>query len=96
MVAYDEGWAIALHAPYLDHVGYGSKDMYQTHSLAPGESRTFEAWLQVDASGDLAPVVAEEIARRQLPSGVVSGAVADASGGGVDRPVILILQGGQP
>ena len=96
VVAYDADWTVALHAPYLDHVGYGSKDMYQTHSLAPGESRTFEAWLQVGSSGDLAPVVAEEIARKRLASGVVSGAVADASGSGVDQPVVVILKSGQP
>ncbi|HEY2048175.1 MAG TPA: CehA/McbA family metallohydrolase [Caulobacteraceae bacterium] len=96
VVAYDADWTVALHAPYVDHVGYGSKDMYQSHSLPPGESRTFEAWLQVGASGDLAPVVAEEIERRRLPSGVVSGAVADATGRGVDQPVVVILKSGQP
>ena len=96
VVAYDADWMVALHAPYLDHVGYGSKDMYQTHSLAPGERRSFEAWLQVGASGDLAPVVAEEIERRGLPSGAVSGAVADASGHAVDQPVVVILKDGQP
>src|SRR5580698_7708937 len=95
VVAYDADWTVALHAPYLDHVGYGSKDMYQTHSLAAGESRSLEAWLQVGSRGDLAPVVAEEIERRRLPSGVVSGAVADASGGGVAQPVVVILKGGQ-
>jgi hypothetical protein len=96
VVAYDADWTVTLHAPYLDHVGYGSKDMYQTHSLAPGESRTFEAWLQVGSSGDLGPVVAEEIARRRLPFGVVSGAVADASGGPVDQPVVVIVKDGRP
>jgi len=95
VVAYDAGWSVALHAPYLDHVGYGSKDLYQSHSLAPGESRTFEAWLQVGASGDLAPVVAEEIERKQLPSGVVSGAVADAAGAGVDQAVVVVSKQGQ-
>jgi len=96
VVAYDADWTVALHAPYLDHVGYGSKDMYQTHSLAPGESRTFEAWLQVGSSGDLAPVVAAEIERKRLPSGEVSGAVADASGAAIDQPVVVILKNGQP
>jgi hypothetical protein len=95
VVAYDADWTVALHAPYLDHVGYGSKDLYQTHSLAPGESRTFEAWLQVGASGDLAPVVAEEIERRKLPSGVVSGTVSDASGAAIDQPAVVILKNGQ-
>ena len=95
VVAYDADWTVALHAPYLDHVGYGSKDMYQTHSLAPGESRTFEAWLQVGSSGDLAPIIAEETRRKHLPSGVVSGAVTEASGGGVGEPVVVILKNGQ-
>ena len=93
--AYDEGWAVTLHAPYLDHVGYGSKDMYQTHSLAPGESRTFEAWLQVGARGDLAPVVAEEIARKQVPAGEIDGAVTDAAGAAVEQPVVVIEKAGQ-
>jgi hypothetical protein len=96
VVAYDEGWVVALHAPYLEHVGYGSKDLYQTHSLAPGESRSFDAWLQVGSSGDLAPVVAEEIARRHLPFGVLSGAVSDAAGQPVDQPVVVIEKAGQP
>lgn len=96
VVAYDEGWAIALHAPYLDHIGFGSKDMYQTHSLAPGESRSFDASLQVLASGDLAPVVAHEIARRRLASGVLSGRVAGADGRPVARPVVVIERGGKP
>jgi hypothetical protein len=95
VVAYDADWTVALHAPYLDHVGYGSKDLYQTHSLMPGESRTFEAWLQVGSSGDLAPAVAEEIGRKHLASGVVSGAVVEVSGRAVDQPVIVIEKAGQ-
>jgi hypothetical protein len=96
VVAYDADWTVALHAPYLDHVGYGSKDLYQSHSLAPGESRTFEAWLQVGSSGDLAPVVAEEIERRGLASGAVSGTVTEASGATVDQPTVIISKNGQP
>ena len=56
-----------------------------THSLAPGQSRTFEGWLQVEPSGDLAPVVAAEIARRKLPAGDLEGVVAAADGRPVDR-----------
>jgi len=96
VVAYDEDWFVALHAPYLEHVGYGSKDMYQTHSLAPGQSRTFEGWLQVGARGDLAPAVAEEIARRRLPSGELAGQVAGGDGRPVAAPVVVIEKSGQP
>ena len=69
VVAYDETWSIALHAPYADHISHGSLDLYQLHSLAPGESRVFAAWLQVGSSGDLKPVIAAEIARKGLASG---------------------------
>ena len=73
--AYDEDWAITLHAPYLDYVGSNSKDLFQQHTLRAGESRSFDAWLQVTASGDLAPAVAAEIERKQLAAGRVQGAV---------------------
>ena len=96
VVAYDQNWAIALHAPYLEHVGYGSKDMYLTHTLAPGQSRTFEGWLQVEASGDLAPVVAREIARRQLPSGDLAGTVTAVDGRPVPGSVVVIEKAGKP
>jgi hypothetical protein len=96
VVAYDEGWAVALHAPYVDHIGFSSKDMYAIHTLAPGASRTFDAWLQAVPSGDLAPVVAEEIARRHLASGVLSGLVSAISGEPVARPVIVIEREGKP
>ena len=96
VVAYDAAWAIALHAPYLDHVGYDSKDMFQTHDLAPGESRSFEAWLQVRPSGDLAPVVAAEIAQRHLASGTLSGVVTSTQGAPVAQPVVVISMAGKP
>ncbi len=96
VVAYDADWAIALHAPYLDHIGYDSKDMFQTHDLAPGESRSFDAWLQVLPSGDLAPVVARDIAMRQVASGAVSGMVTSAQGTPVAHPVVVIASKRQP
>ena len=93
VVAYDEDWAIALHAPYLDHVGSRSKDLFRRHTLQPGESRTFEAWLQVAPRGDLAPVLAAEIERTHVASGVVHGAVRSRDGTPVDEPVIVDRRG---
>ncbi len=95
-VAYDADWMIALHAPYLTHLAHASLDLYQLHGLAPGESRSFEGWLQVGTSGDLAPVVAAEIARRQLPFGVVRGAVSGRDGRVIGQPVVVVLKSGQP
>jgi hypothetical protein len=96
VVAYDEKWTVTLHAPYADHISDGSMDMYQLHSLAPGESRVFDAWLQVGSSGDLKPVIAAEILRKHLASGRVGGAVIGGDGKAVDRPVIVIEKQGKP
>lgn len=74
-IGYNRDWAFALHAPYFDRNTYGGRDMYQVHSLAPGESRTFAAYLQVVGSGDLAPIVAAEAERRGEPTGTLTGEV---------------------
>jgi hypothetical protein len=96
VVAYDEKWTVALHAPYADRIADGSKDMYRSHSLAAGESRIFAAWLQVGSAGDLQPVVAAEIARKHLASGLVRGAVAGSDGKAVELPVVVIEKQGKP
>ena len=96
VAAYDEDWSIALHAPYADHVADNSMDMYQLHALAPGESRVFEAWLQVGPSGDLKPAIAAEIARKHLASGIVHGVVAAQDGKTVETPVVVIEKQGKP
>lgn len=95
-VAYDEDWFIALHAPYMDYVGSTSKDLFLKHTLQPGESRSFEAWLQVGALGDLAPVVASEIERRRLTAGTLQGTVLARDGKPVADPVVVIARQGQP
>jgi len=94
--AYDVDWALTLHAPYLDHVGSASRDLFRLHTLAPGESRTFEGWLQVGASGDLAPVVAAQIARRHLPAGTVHGRVTASDGAAIAQPVVVVEKDGKP
>jgi hypothetical protein len=96
VVAYDESWSVALHAPYADHIGFGSMDMYALHTLAPGESRVFDAWLQVGSSGDLGPVVAAEIVRKHLVSGTVRGMVTGGDGKPVEQPVVVVEKQGKP
>ncbi|MGZ9810987.1 CehA/McbA family metallohydrolase [Pseudoroseicyclus sp. H15] len=95
VVAYDSDWSIALHAPYFDHVEYDTKDLYQTHDLAPGETRSFEGWLQVGGSGDLAPVVANEISRMDGPAGELTGAISGADGA-IENAVLVVEKDGQP
>jgi hypothetical protein len=96
VVAYDADWVVALHAPYLDHIGSSSRDLFRLHTLSPGESRTFEGWLQVGARGDLAPVVAAETARRRLATGTVHGRVTTGDGQAIAQPVVVVEKGGKP
>jgi hypothetical protein len=96
VVAYDRDWSVTLHAPYLDHIGHGSRDMFSRHTLAPGASRTFEAWLQVGASGDLAPVVRADIALRHLPGGTVRGVVTDLLDKPVEGALVVVQEHGKP
>jgi hypothetical protein len=96
MVAYDVGWTVALHAPYLDHIGSDSRDLFQLHTLRPGETRSFTGWLQVGSSGDLSPVVGAEIKLRQLPSGMVHGVVSGRDGQKIRQPVVVVDRDGKP
>lgn len=96
VVAYDEAWSIALHADYFDRVGDESKDLYLSNALAPGQSRTFEGWLQVSPSGDLAPVLRAEIERRHLAAGTVRGLVLDRDNRAVDSALVMVEKHGTP
>ncbi len=94
--AYDEDWAITLHAPYVSHVGAASKDLALLHTLAPGESRTFDGWLQVGSSGDLAPALRAEIEHKHLPAGTLQGQVRTIDGKPVSLPILVIEKQGKP
>ncbi|MBS0364854.1 MAG: CehA/McbA family metallohydrolase [Proteobacteria bacterium] len=94
MTAYDSDWSITLHAPYFDHIGSGSRDLLLRHTLAPHASRTFQGWLQVGTRGDLAPVVAAQIAHEHLPAGTVHGTVTDRDGHPLAQPVLVVEKNG--
>lgn len=96
VTAYDETSTVTLHAPYFDHIGFGSKDMYRLHTLAAGESRIFEGWLQVGPNGDLKPVIQAEIERKHLPSGLVRGVAKERDGKVIEAPVIMVEKQGKP
>ena len=94
--AYGDNWTIGLHAPFSQFVDYGGRDRYQSHTLQPGETRQFEAWLQVEAGGGLAPLVHTEIQREQLESGRVSGRIQDSNGNNVAKPAVVFSKNGKP
>jgi hypothetical protein len=96
VVAYDEDFTVALHAPYADTVGDGSMDLYLRHALKPGETRVFNATLQVGSSGDLQPIMRQDIKQRRLASGTIRGTVRAADGKNVGQPVIVVEKNGKP
>jgi hypothetical protein len=55
---YDEHWLLALYADFDDHFLNFARDRLRHHTLQPGESRQFNALLQIGADGDLTPVMA--------------------------------------
>ena len=94
-LAYDQDWVFALHAPYFDKNVYEGRDMYKSHTLAPGESRSFTAQLQVVPDGDVAPVVSAETARRRLPTGTVRGNVAASNGETPEKSLVVVKRNQQ-
>jgi len=96
VVGYDADWTVTLHAPYADRIGSGSRDLLALTSLSPKESRQFNGWLQVGTSGDLSPVVAEEIELGHLPSGTVHGLVTTRDRKAVPQPVVVVEKDGKP
>lgn len=94
--AYDKNWVLGLHAPFAEQLLYSGRDRYQLHTLKAGESREFEAWLQIEDRGDLAPLVQTEIEFQQLPSGSLFGEVRSDNNALVDQPAIIVLKDGAP
>lgn len=93
--AYDELWLLGLHAPFAIDAVRDGRDRYKLHNLAPDQSATFEAWLQIEGEGALAPMVLTEIESRQLPAGNLSGRVTSADGEPVMRPAVVVSQDGK-
>ncbi|WP_294393173.1 CehA/McbA family metallohydrolase [uncultured Sphingomonas sp.] len=96
IVGYDRDWAIAMHMADFDRFGFGGRDLYRRTTLQPGESRTFQGTLQVVPRGDLAPIVAAELAGSSQGAAHISGQVTQADGTRVAAPVVVAEKDGTP
>ncbi len=94
--SYAEHWVLGLHAPFSDTVSRRGRDRYRLHDLQPGETRSFEAWLQVENDGTLAPLVQAEIDLHQLASGRIFGRVVSNDGQPVSRPAVVVRKDDMP
>ncbi|MEM7431238.1 MAG: CehA/McbA family metallohydrolase [Pseudomonadota bacterium] len=90
---FDQGWTIGLHAPYSEHLAYGGRDRYDRHDIGAGGDATIEAWVQIEPSGSLAPIVEAEIERAALTHGKVSGTVHDLNGTPIETPAVVFHRG---
>jgi hypothetical protein len=93
--SYDEHWVLGLHAPFAEFVTRYGRDRYVPHDLAAGESKKFEAWLQIENDGTLAPLVQTEIEFLQMESGQVAGRITSGDGEPVARPAVVVLKNGR-
>lgn len=94
--AYDENWMLGLYAPFSEHVDRRGRDRYTRHDLAAGETKTFEAWIQIESDGSLAPMVQTEIEFGELAHGRISGSVVDTSGESIASPTVIVATDGKP
>lgn len=94
--AYDENWMLGLHAPFSEHVERRGRDRYTSHDLAAGETKTFEAWIQIENDGSLAPMVQTEIEFGDLAYGSIGGGVADTDGNSIVQPTVVVAADGKP
>ncbi|MEM8499425.1 MAG: CehA/McbA family metallohydrolase [Pseudomonadota bacterium] len=93
--AYDKHWLLALHAPFSQQMKYNGRDRYQQHTLAPGETREFDAWVQVEASGSLSTVVEAELVLGDKPFAQLKGTVKDTAGAMIERPAVIVRKSGE-
>ena len=93
---YDSGWLLGLHAPFADYVNNVGRDRYLRHELQAGESRVFNARLQIEAIGSLAALVRNEIEANGARFGELSGQISTTDGQPVAVPALVVYKGGRP
>ncbi|WP_161635175.1 CehA/McbA family metallohydrolase [Desulfovermiculus halophilus] len=93
-IGYDQHWSIALHAPYLEYIDHFGQDMFGRLSLAPGQTRTVQAWIQVCAHSNISEILRFELDKRGSDWGTLQGRVYDQSGQAVAEPYVIVEKDG--
>lgn len=96
ITTYNKDYTIALHVPdtnrYTGTSGY--KDLYQLTTLQPGESKTFNAILQIEKGGSNSPVTDKALALKNEKTGTLKGKI-DSDGKTVANPILVVEKEGQ-
>lgn len=98
VAGYHEYFAVGLYAPNYTHMSASTMfvDPFYQVSLNPGESKLFEFWVMVDASGDVCRV-AELVAHlRGQGLASVRGNATTTRGAPVERGIVMVEISGKP
>ena len=98
VLGYDSDYSIGLHFKDADvhDGGTGWKDLYETSTLAPGATQTFDASVQFEDSASISRFVKTVIDERADPKGTVSGAVSASTGSFPEPPIVVVEKNGEP
>ena len=94
--AYGDNWVLGLHAPFSQFVDYGGRDRYRSHTLQPGETRQFEAWLQIEPAADLPRSCIPKFSGSSWRLGGCPAVLQDVSGNDVAQPAVVFSKNGKP
>lgn len=92
--SYEKEWSLAFHAPFATHIDYGGQDQYRKHTLLPGETASFEGWVQIIPEGNLGSALEFESDRKQLETGKIQGTVKTCDGDSINEPILLVYKDG--
>jgi hypothetical protein len=93
--SYDQTWAMGLHTPFSELIAYTGRDRYLKHNLAAGQTKQFEAWLQIEENANLAAFTKTEIQLDKLDQGRVFGEVSDSSNQILRDGAVVVLKEGR-
>lgn len=93
--SYEKEWSLVFHAPFATHIDYGGQDQYRQHTLNPGDTASFEGWLQVIPDGNMGSALGFEAERKQSKTGTVRGTVQARDAERVSEAILLVKKAGE-
>lgn len=101
VTTYNKDFAVALHVDdankYIGTSGY--KDLYKLTTLAPGETKTFNATLQIENSGSHSPILDKAMKMKNEKTGVLEGKIYSKDNSGkekkISQPILVVEKEGE-
>ncbi len=95
--SYTQTDCIGLHTPFCDTVFEKNRlDMFLEHTLEPGDSIDFEAWMQFCPDPGISVLSDAEIRRKKIPAGKLTGYIREESQNLITHPYVIAFRNDQP